>query len=84
LINNTVGLAKAAKLFKIPVILTTVLAEKFSGPILPELKQIFPEQEPIDRNGNNPWEDTAKGVNEIARQHGGAQGQGSLYAQSML
>jgi nicotinamidase-related amidase len=31
LLNNTVGLAKAAKVFKVPVILTTVETESFSG-----------------------------------------------------
>ncbi|OHV77696.1 hydrolase [Mesorhizobium sp. ORS 3428] len=57
LISNVLGLAKTAKLFGIPTILTTVAAANFSGPQLPELEQLFPKVEPIDRTGNNPWED---------------------------
>lgn len=55
--NNVVGLAKAAKIFKIPTILTTVAAESFSGPLLPELQAVFPDQKPIDRTSMNSWED---------------------------
>lgn len=57
LINNTLGLAKAAKVFKVPTILTTVAAESFSGPLLPELQAVFPQQAPIDRTTMNSWED---------------------------
>lgn len=57
LINNVVGITKTAKLFRLPVIMTTVAAAKLSGPQLPELGQVFPEIEAIDRTGNNPWED---------------------------
>lgn len=57
LINNVVGLAKAAKIFKIPIILTTIAAKTFSGPILSGLQEIFPDQNPIDRTSMNAWED---------------------------
>ncbi|WIG98850.1 hydrolase [Myxococcus sp. SDU36] len=57
LLNNTVGLAKAAKAFKVPTVLTTVAAKSFSGPIFPELQAVFPEQKPIDRTTMNSWED---------------------------
>lgn len=57
LINNVVGVAETAKLFRLPVVMTTVAAANFSGPQLPELGQVFPEIEAIDRTGNNPWED---------------------------
>ena len=57
LINNVVGLAKAAKIFKIPTILTTIAAKTFSGPILSGLQEIFPDQKPIDRTSMNAWED---------------------------
>jgi nicotinamidase-related amidase len=57
LINNVVGLAKAAKIFKIPTILTTIAAKTFSGPILAGLQEIFPGQTPIDRTSMNAWED---------------------------
>lgn len=57
IINNVIGLAKAAKIFKVPTILTTVAAKSFSGPLIPELQAVFPEQSPIDRSNMNAWED---------------------------
>jgi len=57
IINNVVGLAKAAKIFKVPTILTTVAAKSFSGPMIPELQAVFPDQKPIDRTSMNSWED---------------------------
>ena len=67
--NNVTGLAKAAKAFDVPTILTTVAEKSFSGPLFPELKAVFPGQPPIDRTTMNTWEDkriTDK-VNEIGR-----------------
>jgi nicotinamidase-related amidase len=55
--NNVTGLAKAAKAFQVPTILTTVAATSFSGPIFPEIQAVFPEQKPIDRSTMNTWED---------------------------
>jgi len=55
-LNNVVGLAKAAKAFKVPTILTTVLEER-GGYIVKELQALFPEQKPIDRTFINTWED---------------------------
>jgi len=57
LINNVLGLAKAARIFHVPTILTTVAAESFSGPLFPELQAVFPDQKPIDRTTMNSWED---------------------------
>ena len=65
-LNNAVVLAKAAKLFRVPVVLTTVAAKSFSGDLLPELQSVFPEQEPIDRTSMNSWED-ANFKNAITR-----------------
>ncbi|MBO1073753.1 hydrolase [Roseomonas marmotae] len=55
-INNTVGLAKMATVFGVPTLLTTVLAER-GGKLIPQLQNLFPEQEPIDRTTINTWED---------------------------
>ncbi|WP_326637436.1 isochorismatase family protein [Streptosporangium sp. NBC_01755] len=55
-INNTLALAKAAKLFGIPTILTTVVADR-GGRLLRSLQDVFPDQEPIDRTTQNSWED---------------------------
>lgn len=69
LINNTVGLAKAAKIFGVPVILTTTQTKSFSGYMWSQLLELFPGKEPIERTNMNPWEDehfTAK-VEQIDR-----------------
>ncbi|MFJ3671069.1 hydrolase [Streptomyces sp. NPDC090106] len=58
-INATVGLAKAATVFDIPVVLTTVAAESFSGPMMPQLVEVFPDQRILDRTTMNPWEENA-------------------------
>lgn len=69
IINNTVGLAKTAKVFNAPIILTTVAAESFSGPIHPHIQEIFPDQKPIDRTSMNSWEDEnfVEGVKKTGR-----------------
>ena len=66
LVNNTVGLAKAAKIFNVPTILTTVETKSFSGYMWPQLLEIFPGQTPIERTSMNSWEDT-KFVAEVER-----------------
>ena len=55
--NNTVALAKAGKVFNVPVIYTSVETESFSGYIWPELLSVFPGQQPIERTSMNSWED---------------------------
>ena len=56
IINNVVGLAKSAKMFRVPTLLTTVL-ERQGGYLLKPLQDVFPEQKPIDRTFINTWED---------------------------
>jgi nicotinamidase-related amidase len=56
IINNVVGLAKSAKLFGVPTLLTTVL-ERQGGSLLKPLQDVFPEQKPLDRTFINTWED---------------------------
>jgi nicotinamidase-related amidase len=57
IINATVGLAKSAKVFNVPVVLTTVASKTFSGPLLAPLAEQFPDAQPIDRTTMNCWED---------------------------
>ncbi|MBI5250623.1 MAG: hydrolase [Desulfomonile tiedjei] len=57
LVNNVTGLAKSAKVFKVPTLLTTVAAKSFSGPLFPTLQAVFPDRAPIDRTTMNAWED---------------------------
>ncbi|MFE5371527.1 hydrolase [Streptomyces mirabilis] len=59
IMNATVGLAKAAKAFDVPVVLSTVAAESFSGPLMPQLADVFPDQKIIDRTSMNAWEDVS-------------------------
>ncbi len=66
--NNVTGLAKAAKAFKVPTILTTVAEKSFSGPLFPELQEVFPNQKPIDRTTMNTWEDER--VVKVVEKHG--------------
>ena len=55
-VNNSAALAKAAKAFNVPTILTSVLAER-GGLIFPQITDVFPGQEVIDRTLINTWED---------------------------
>ena len=57
LVNNVTGLAKSAKIFNVPTVLTTVAAKSFSGPIFSNVQAVFPEYVPIDRTTMNSWED---------------------------
>lgn len=57
-VNKTVALAKAARLFDVPTVLSTVETKAFSGYMWPQLKAVFPDQEPIERSSMNSWDDT--------------------------
>jgi nicotinamidase-related amidase len=56
IVNNVVGLAKAAKAFKVPTILTTVTEDR-GGHIIKGIQDVFPDQKPINRTTLNTWED---------------------------
>ena len=55
--HNVQLLAKAAKLFKLPTVLSTVAKDSFSGPFMPEVTELFPQSELIDRSSINAWLD---------------------------
>src|SRR6478672_11652001 len=55
-INNVTGLARTAKVFGVPVILTTVMEER-GGLIFKSLQDLFPDQKTINRTFINAWED---------------------------
>jgi nicotinamidase-related amidase len=55
-VNNATALAKTAKVFKVPTILTSVVADR-GGRIFPQITDVFPGQEVIDRTFINTWED---------------------------
>jgi hypothetical protein len=56
--QNVQIIAKTARLFKVPTILSTVAAESFSGAMISEITSLFPGRAPIDRTSINAWLDT--------------------------
>lgn len=63
--NNVLALADLAKFFNLPTILTTSFENGPNGPLMPELKEMFPDAPYIARPGNiNAWdnEDFVKAV----------------------
>lgn len=56
-VNNVIGLAKTAKAFGVPTILTTVIEER-GGYLIPGLQDVFPDQKPINRTYINTWQDS--------------------------
>jgi nicotinamidase-related amidase len=57
LINNVVFLAKVAKEFGVPAVLTSVETEGFSGYLWPQLLDVFPGQPIVERSSMNAWDD---------------------------
>ncbi|MFE1166171.1 hydrolase [Nocardiopsis sp. NPDC058789] len=55
-VNNAVALGRAARAFDVPTVLTTVLEER-GGHLIQGLRDVFPEQKPIDRTFINTWQD---------------------------
>jgi nicotinamidase-related amidase len=53
IVNNVIGLAKTAKVFGVPTILTTVLEER-GGLLIKGLQDVFPDQKPINRPSSIP------------------------------
>jgi nicotinamidase-related amidase len=56
IVNNVIALAKTAKVFGVPTILTTVTEER-GGLLIQGLQDVFPDQTPINRTFINTWED---------------------------
>ncbi|WP_165246525.1 hydrolase [Paludisphaera soli] len=67
IVNNVIGLAKAAKAFDVPTILTTVIQDR-GGYLIKGLQDVFPEQQPIDRTFINTWEDP--NVTDVVKKSG--------------
>ena len=55
--NNVVALAKSGNIFDIPTVITTVETESFSGYAYPELLDVLPEHDILERTGMNAWDD---------------------------
>ena len=56
-INNTVALSKAARVFEVPFVLSTVETTSFSGYLWPQVQAVFPNHVPIERSSMNSWDD---------------------------
>ena len=54
--HNVVALAKAARVLKLPLVVTTTAARSMWGPTIPELAEVLPpDLEIIDRSTVNAW-----------------------------
>jgi len=57
IVHNVQILAEAAEVFKLPIVLSTVAKDSFSGPFMPEVTELFPSPPVIDRTSINAWLD---------------------------
>lgn len=57
LLDNIVSVARLARTFDLPIVLSTVNVANGQGPTLPELKAILSDSQEIDRTQINSWED---------------------------
>jgi len=55
--HNVVGLAKAAKVLKLPIVVTTTARDSMWGPTVPELVEALPGVQIIDRSTVNAFDD---------------------------
>src|SRR2546428_9064102 len=65
--HNVVGLAKAAKALKLPIVVTTTARDSMWGLTFPELVEALPGAQIIDRSTANPLDDA-----RVARATGAA------------
>lgn len=59
--NNVAIISGASKIFNVPTVVTTIAEKTFSGPVFPELEDVYPKDSfrHIERTNMNVWEDTA-------------------------
>lgn len=57
IINNNVALAKAARVFGVPVVLSSVETKSFSGNTWPQVLAALGNPAPIERTSMNSWDD---------------------------
>ena len=68
--NNVLALADIARFFNLPTILTTSFEQGPNGPLVPELKAMFPDAPYISRPGQiNAWDnaDFVKAIKDTGR-----------------
>jgi nicotinamidase-related amidase len=59
LLNNSVALLEAALAFSLPLVVSTSASKVYSGPLLPDLHALIPDQPVLERRNMNAWEDPA-------------------------
>jgi len=59
MLNNSIALAKTAKVFALPIVASTSATKVYSGPMMPALQRAIPEVASMDRRNMNAWEDGA-------------------------
>src|SRR5258705_12499049 len=57
IINNCVVLAKAARVFALPVVLSTMESRSFSGNLSPHSEAVYPHRVPLDRTSSGACDD---------------------------
>jgi nicotinamidase-related amidase len=57
IIDKNVVLAKAARVFGVPIVTSTVETMGFSGHMWPQLTAVVPDEPPIERTTMNAWDD---------------------------
>ena len=69
MINNVTAMASVAKAVEVPTILSTVGATggPLKDPIFSQIREVFPDQEPIDRVSTNAWADIKPAVEATGR-----------------
>lgn len=57
LVRNIVSVARTAKAFRLPIVLSTINVANGSEPTVPDLKKVLADDIEIDRTQINAWED---------------------------
>jgi nicotinamidase-related amidase len=59
LLNNLIAVAKTAKAFSLPLIVSTSASKVYSGPVFAALREHIADVAPLERKSMNAWEDAA-------------------------
>jgi nicotinamidase-related amidase len=57
LMNNVIALAKTARTFSLPVVVSTSATKVYSGPLMPAVQAALPGIVSLERRNMNVWED---------------------------
>src|SRR5437879_2780114 len=57
LVRNIVSVARTARTYGLPIVLSTVNVANGQGPTIPALKEVLADSSEIDRTQINAWED---------------------------